>query len=228
MDSQNKLSALSFIKPKENYYQKSFTTVLELAVFAHSLMLQKESNIDGLDEETLRNKLVKHINQNRGKYGLGRFVFDSEPVVCEEESDKTIGYTDIKITIPSRSAFSSEEQKSYTIECKRLDGYADKNKKYIEEGICRFINGKYAKNTNIAGMIGFIESSARKFKDDKMTSIINDINEKLLNDFKREESEKLQNICIVNDFKNSYKSKHKRKNNLGDINITHLMLNNAV
>lgn len=227
MDSQNKLSALNFVKPEEKFYQKSFTKVLELTVVAHSLMLQKETNIDGLNEETLRNKLVKHINQNRGLYGLGRFVFDSETVVCEEETDKTIGYTDIKITIPSRSAFSSEEQKAYTIECKRLDGYADKNKKYIEEGICRFIKGRYANNTNLAGMIGFIESSARKFKDDKITSIVNDINEKLLNDFKKEESEKLQNICVVSDFKNSYKSIHKREKNLGDINITHLMLNNC-
>lgn len=227
MNSQNKLSALNFVKPEEKFYQKSFTTVLELTVFAHSLMVQKESNIDGLDEETLRNKLVKYMNQNRGTYGIGNFVFDGETVVCEEETDKTVGYTDIKITIPSKNNFSSEEQKSYTIECKRLDGYADKNKKYIEEGIYRFINGKYAKNSNIAGMMGFVESSARKFKGDKITSIVNDINEKLLNDFKKEESEKLQNVCVVKDFKNSYKSTHKREKNLGDINITHLMLNNA-
>lgn len=76
LNSQNKLSAISFVNPEENFYLKSFTTVLKLTIFAHSLMLQRESNIDGLDEETLRNKLVKHINQNRGTYGLGRFVFD--------------------------------------------------------------------------------------------------------------------------------------------------------
>jgi hypothetical protein len=41
----------------------------------------------------------------------------------------------------------------FTVECKLLK-YADK--KYLDEGLQRFIDLKYAENDNYAGMIGFI------------------------------------------------------------------------
>lgn len=223
----NSLSAKTFVKFGEKNYLNDFNLILKLSIYAHSLMLNELSNKDKIEEEILRNKLLKYLKPNQGKYGLARYVFDAESAEIDENSDITVGYHDIKITIPIACDFSLEEQRHYTIECKRLDGYSDKNRSYIEEGIFRFIKGKYSSKMNIAGMIGFVEPSKKQFKTDKITSIIKDINEKLEKNFNRID-EMLEKSVIIEDFSNSYKSLHKRDKNLGTIDITHLIFDNTL
>ena len=228
MNSQNKLSAKAFVKPDENIYADAFNSILRLIILAHLLMLQSENGIDGLAEELLRNKLLKYIKQKQGTFGLAQYVFDAESAEIDEVTDITKGYNDIRITIPTNDAFSEEEQKHYTVECKRLDGNSEKNKAYIEEGIFRFITGKYASKMSLAGMVGFIEKSNKKVEGDRITAIIDDINNKLTGQFAKADCEKLTNVSVDQNFRNSYQSKHSRDNHLGNIDITHLFLDNTI
>ena len=222
LNSLNKLSAKKFVRNKT--YKFQFNKILAACVKAHSKLIESENNLEGLEEEVLRNKLIKYIRSNQGTYGVAKYVFDAESAEIDNTTDKTVGYHDIKITIPCSSNFSTEEQKKFIIECKRIDGYASKNKAYIEEGINRFISEKYVCNLDVCGMIGFVEKSNKIYKNDKISEIVNDINDKLINTYNRNEMEKLQLNLIIDEFNSSYNSTHTREKCNLPIYITHLFL----
>ena len=225
MNSLNKLSAKKFVRNKT--YKIQFNKILTACVKAHSKLIESEDNLDGLEEEVLRNKLIKYIRNNQGTYGVAKYVFDAESAEIDETTDKTVGYHDIKITIPCSSNFSTEEQKKFIIECKRLDGYTSKNKAYIEEGMNRFISEKYVCRLDVCGMIGFIEKSNKVYKTDKIVEIVNDINNKLINVYKKNEAEKLQTSTNIDEFNHSYISTHNREKCQLPLYISHLFLDNV-
>lgn len=43
-----------------------------------------------------------------------------------------------------------------SIECKRIDGTADLNKKYVKEGVARFVTQKYSSYYGRNVMLGFV------------------------------------------------------------------------
>ncbi len=221
MNSLNKLSAKKFVKNKT--YKSQFNKILNVCVKAYSKLIESEKNLEGLEEEMLRNKLLKYIRNNQGVYGIAKYVFDAESAEIDDITDKTVGYCDIRITIPCSSNFSTDEQKKFIIECKRLDGYASKNKAYIEEGMNRFISEKYVCKLDVCGMIGFIEKSNKVYRTDKIAEIVNDINDKLINVYKKNETEKIQTNTDINEF-NSYTSKHIREKCELPLQISHLFL----
>lgn len=225
MNCLNKLSAKKFVRNKT--YKIQFNKILTACVKAHSKLIESEDNLDGLEEEVLRNKLIKYIRNNQGTYGVAKYVFDAESAEIDETTDKTVGYPDIKITIPCSSNFSTEEQKKFIIECKRLDGYTSKNKAYIEEGMNRFISEKYVCILDVCGMIGFIEKSNKVYKTDKIVEIVNDINNKLINVYKKNEAEKLQTSTNIDEFNHSYISTHNREKCQLPLYISHLFLDNV-
>lgn len=223
MNSLNKLSAKKFVIKKT--YKEKFNKILEICIHAHSLLLN-ENMTKNLVEEKLRNKLLKYIEKMQGSYMLANYVFVAESAEIDEITDDTVGYNDIRVYIPCNSDFSNEGKKYFTIECKRLDGYSDKNKEYIEEGMNRFISEKYICKLDICGMIGFIEKSKKIYKYDKTQEIVNAINNKLINVYNKNETEKLQASIIKEDFINSYQSKHIRDKCKLPIYISHLFFDN--
>lgn len=228
MKLSNKLSAKLFVKKEENFYEQDFNKILKLCIFAHSKMIENENNLDGKDEETLRNILMYYMENNRGIFKLGRYVIDAES--AEIYNHTTQGYCDLKITIPTNDDWTNEPLNYYIIECKRLNGESRKTDLYITQGIHRFISEKYSNNMNIGGMIGFIESSQKRDIENNcdVNSIVQDINSKLTNKYKHNIEEKLI-LAIINDkFFNSYESKHKI-NNINknrNIKLIHLFLDN--
>ena len=222
MNSLNKLSAKKFVRNKT--YKIQFNKILTACVKAHSKLIESEDNLDGLEEEVLRNKLIKYIRNNQGTYGVAKYVFDAESAEIDETTDKTVGYHDIKITIPCSSNFSTKKKKKFIIECKRIDGYTSKNNAYIEEGMNRFISEKYVCRLDVCGMIGFIEKSNKVYKTDKIVEIVNDINNKLINVYKKNEAEKLQTSTNIDEYNNSYTSTHIREKCQLPLHISHLFL----
>ncbi len=61
----------------------------------------------------------------------------------------------------------------FEIECKRLFQQPSDNKPYINDGLVRFINLKYAEKNEYAGMIGFVVTGAiDKIQDELASKII--------------------------------------------------------
>lgn len=101
---------------------------------------------------------------------------------------------------------------AFVIECKVLR-FADA--KYIEEGIKRFVEMKYSKTSNFAGMLGFIVKG-------KPESIIKNLKKKIKQFHLLPESEHLLEETIL-DYPLSFQSKHLRENQT-PIHIYHLFL----
>ena len=56
-------------------------------------------------------------------------------------SGQHIGRVDIRILL--KSDFEKDDA-YYITECKRIDGSSDLNKKYVKEGVARFVTEKYS------------------------------------------------------------------------------------
>ena len=112
-------------------------------------------------EEKIRNHLIEnYLNDmdKRKSLGLGKFPvrFISEVLEGYDESTYTYsGRTDIRVV--SNNWFNNSDD-YYTVECKRLDGSNDLNKKYVIEGVCRFAIDppKYPSHNKKNIMLGFI------------------------------------------------------------------------
>lgn len=103
---------------------------------------------------------------------------------------------------------------NFTVECKRLFNQNSKNKEYIKNGLSRFIELKYSRNNNYAGMLGFIV-------ENKQQQILEDLKKNVLL-YKHVKSK-----FSEEEFKGwdlFFKSTHKRKN-YTEIHIYHLFFN---
>ena len=104
------------------------------------------------NEDKITNRLIaKYLN-----VGPNDFRYEPQsPENFDESTDQYIGRTDIKVI--SRDYFR-DSQAYYIIECKRIDGTANLNKKYINEGVARFAShpAKYSSYHNENIMFGYV------------------------------------------------------------------------
>jgi len=112
-------------------------------------------------EEIIRNRLLKKYLDNdefREQMRIDQLNLRFEPEVPEhfdEKSDTYQGRTDIRVI---NKNFFKTNKAYHTIECKRIDGGYTLNKKYVTEGIARFVSypilypSHYHKNL----MFGFV------------------------------------------------------------------------
>lgn len=79
------------------------------------------------------------------------------PETYDENTDTFIGRCDIKVT-SNNYWVNKNKTDYYLIECKRIDGSSNLNKKYIDEGVSRFVNEhpKYSSHYNKNIMFGFV------------------------------------------------------------------------
>ncbi len=99
----------------------------------------------------------------------------------------------------------------FEIECKRLFQQPSKNEAYLNDGLVRFINLKYAEKNEYAGMIGFVVTGA-------IDKIQNELANKIL-DFHTDNA--ATNNQELN-WKNSFVSYHIKKD-ASNIKIYHLL-----
>jgi len=137
---------------------KSTLLVCSKAMVNDSL---KSSHLIDNHEERIRNRLYeKYLNNDEfiSKNGIDlhglQFMIEA-PDNFDEQTDTYVGRIDIKVT--NVNAFKSNSV-YYTIECKRIDGHADLNKKYVSEGIARFVCPplKYSSCLGKNLMFGFV------------------------------------------------------------------------
>lgn len=176
----------------------------------HSLPKQPEkTDLEGF----LRNVYIqKYVRQNKRKYGLGHVLFLVETGEIDKKYHNS-GYLDIQVLNINIEDVGNEDE-YFTFECKRLENNA-KNQAYIDNGILRFVQNKYAKKMPFSGMIGFVEKAQKgipliasdlKLRINKLPTTIKEFD----------------SISQETGFEFSYRSKHNRIENT-PIELTHLL-----
>lgn len=106
------------------------------------------------DENRIRSiMLEEYMKRQKGAYGMSDYRFELEAPESYAGNGKHIGRVDIRILL--KNDFEKEDA-YYIIECKRIDGTSDLNKKYIKEGVARFITQKYSSYYGRNIMLGFV------------------------------------------------------------------------
>lgn len=96
------------------------------------------------------------------------------PEAYDEETDKYMSRCDIKVT-SNNYWVNRDKEDYYIIECKRIDGSSNLNKKYIDEGVSRFANEppKYPSHHNKNIMLGFVVKDIDIHDNSRKLSTIN-------------------------------------------------------
>lgn len=164
-------------------------------------------------ENYYRNRLCEYLHKNSENHGLGTYFFEKE---CEETDSEgfTVGLLDIKVLNIQKNPMVADPSLYFTFECKRLDGGTN-DTQYIKTGLCEFIQGKYSRNMEYAGMIAFIEKGDSDLIVDKITGWL-EVHPYIVT---------LKNLesYNVDGFKHSYASEHERDGILNNISIYHLI-----
>ena len=106
------------------------------------------------DENRIRSiMLEEYLTKKKGTYGMSDYRFELEVPENYAGNGHHVGRVDIRILL--KSDFEKEDA-YYIIECKRIDGTADLNKKYVKEGVARFITEKYSSYYGRNIMLGFV------------------------------------------------------------------------
>lgn len=134
-------------------FEKMINYVLDICQLVVEDYEQKQMKMPN-DENQIRSILLEeYLKKQKGAYDMSDYRFELEVPENYAGNGKHIGRVDIRILL--KNDFEKEEA-YYIIECKRIDGTSDLNKKYVKEGIARFITQKYSSYYGRNIMIGFV------------------------------------------------------------------------
>lgn len=106
------------------------------------------------DENKIRSiMLEEYLKPQKDSYSMSDYRFELEVPENYVGNGQHIGRVDIRILL--KSDFEKEDA-YYIIECKRIDGTSNLNKKYVKEGVARFITEKYSSYYGRNIMLGFV------------------------------------------------------------------------
>lgn len=106
------------------------------------------------DENRIRSiMLEEYLKKQKSSYGMSDYRFELEVPENYAGNGQHIGRVDIRILL--KSDFEKEDA-YYIIECKRIDGTSALNKKYVKEGVSRFVTEKYSSYYGRNIMLGFV------------------------------------------------------------------------
>lgn len=142
-------------KLKDSHIKKITNYICEMS---NKIVSDYQANSQKLpnDENAIRTILLEEyidIDENKSANKMRGFRFDAEVQEHYVGNGKYAGRVDIRIIL--KTDFEKDEA-CYIVECKRIDGSNDLNKKYVEEGVARFVNRKYSTYYGKNLMLGFI------------------------------------------------------------------------
>lgn len=108
------------------------------------------------DENRIRSiMLVEYLSDDDTRQKFGMLDYDFTPEVLEnyDGNGDFLGRTDIRIKL--KTDFDKRDA-YYIVECKRIDGTSNLNKKYINDGVARFVTEKYSAFYKKNIMLGFV------------------------------------------------------------------------
>lgn len=144
---------------KNNIYEDMINFIFISLEKMRENLLAENKNIKN-DEEKIRTHLLEHYLKNeqfKEKYFDDLYLlFDAEVAEGYDlTSEEYIGRVNIKV-YSINTIINPKDY--YIIECKRIDGSSTLNRKFITEGICRFIlnKPKYSSYNKKNIMLGFV------------------------------------------------------------------------
>ncbi len=151
------------------------------------------------DENKIRSiMLEEYLRKQKGSYGMSDYRFELEVPENYDGNGCYIGRVDIRILL--KGDFEKEDA-YYIIECKRIDGTSDLNKKYVKEGIARFITQKYSSYYGRNIMLGFV---IRKIDVSANVKLIEEIQNSDLNQYMHGTFQFVKNGTITESYKCIY------------------------
>ncbi|MCY4562034.1 MAG: hypothetical protein OXC03_07015 [Flavobacteriaceae bacterium] len=157
--------------------------------YSRKSILEKQKKLKGKDgaktklelEDYLRNDLVvKYLEVYKHRFEIIKyfhFVLGADEI----KDGVSIGRLDIKVVLPSDSMLAN--QVYIAIECKRINKLGPTKKRYIENGMSRFINRQYYPeiDSKAAWMLSFMESEKKEHiqSSEKIVSSLNELLEEL-------------------------------------------------
>lgn len=193
-------------------------TVLDITVIGWSDVIEKkEVNTNSLEPE-IAGCLCRAMKQEkRSRLGLKNQIrIESEVgTFSSSASIEPEGRIDIKII------YSFDESEYFGMECKRISSTKperDLARKYVKNGILRFVEEVYSPGHDCGAMLGFVID---KKIDDNITLVKDRINK-----YRKE-------VCLEKDWiaekdfgsiENLYRTGHRQKLNNSLINVLHLFL----
>jgi hypothetical protein len=179
------------------------------------------------DEKTIKFSIKKFHKKDRNY--SSEFILNLEPSNINEEQE---GFYDLKFE------HSAWEENYFAMEAKCLDNTSESIKQYIhchkylnkikteDGGVYRFLSLKYSKDLNFGGMIGFIQKGnsheiIQKTKESLKMLKLKEANSD--EEFGNNLDESLFSKQIEN-FPNSFYSKHSRKSKKESILLYHIFL----
>lgn len=212
---ENELDASNFLY-NNIVYTKEFEIILSKITTCYLHLRNDNIEVPLNDENGIRDILVNnYINNPEIKKSVELNYF----VLPEVPESNSIGRTDIRIFSPN-TFYNQDEY--YIIECKRIDhkacrGTSGLNYEYINNGINRFITGKYSSHYKTNAMLGFIIDSL------DIHNNIEDINYLLKNNFSQIATTCfLHKESFIENFEFHYSSTHLTNDNQV-LKLYHLM-----
>lgn len=143
-------------------YRSTLLDVMDGVIQALQMMIVPSYPVFENKEDIITGRLIEDFlekDEIREQFSLKDYWFLSESATYNSEY-KQIGYADIRVRVQKNIHAFDTTKADYIIECKCLDGKNGKNKKYVKDGIYRFIEEKYtSKNVHkVSAMIGYVVS----------------------------------------------------------------------
>ena len=134
-------------------FEKITNYILEICELVAQDYEKKQLKLPN-EENTIRSiMLEEYMKKQKYNYGMSSYMFELEVPEHYAGNGRHVGRVDIRILL--KSDFEKEDA-YYIVECKRIDGTAELNKKYVKEGVARFVNQKYSSYYGRNIMLGFV------------------------------------------------------------------------
>ena len=134
-------------------FEKITTYILDICTLIVEEYEKKQLKLPN-DENKIRSiMLEEYMNKQKETHGMLGYKFELEVPENYAGCGQHIGRVDIRILL--KSDFEKDDA-YYIIECKRIDGSSDLNKKYVKEGVARFVTEKYSSYYGRNIMLGFV------------------------------------------------------------------------
>ncbi|MFW6316062.1 MAG: hypothetical protein ACOC1Z_03055 [Cyanobacteriota bacterium] len=200
--------------------QDIIATILDITIVAWSSILALNKITSQMLETMLAGYLRQQmIYEKNSRLGVKNQIrIESEVgTLSSQESIEPEGRIDIKVI------YSFVEDEYFSMECKRVSSSTrgkdkDLARKYIDEGILRFVEGVYSPNHDFGSMIGFvIDGNVQGCIDRVCKRLEARKNETYLEEDWVEETNFVQHP-------NLYRTRHRQYNHNSSINVLHLFL----
>lgn len=184
--------------------------ILKVVIFSHIALREEKVVDESWPEDKITRELCVRIHIYITENGINTIPIHQYPIYLKKEKmgrPPTIDFV-------FRKGF--EESHYLGFECKIVDDKKDTSiRDYIDEGMNRFLSGKYAKNEKVGGMVAYLINS-------DLLNCVAKINEKVIDKLGIEDC--LTEMCLIREFNGLYTSKHKRVELFNYFRIYHIFM----